>query len=305
MNKTFLDIINNVGTEVQDTSSAFQTILKTYINKRYFQVLRAINWEKIRRDYTISTVASTQEYLLPDDFSKAVNVRDTTNGNDLSETDYGKICQDFPNEVTTNGTIARYYITEDACMAQPTSASVIAVKSSSASDITQTITIRGIVGGYETYEAVTLTGTTSANSTNSYTRIKGISKSAVTVGNITLTSNSAAVTIAVLPPKITTAYYKKIGFHYVPNGVVTVAVPYYIKAMSLVDDYDYPIIDIADLIESGAMADAWRYKRQFAKAGAFDVIFASQLAEFIWGEENKPNRVTQFAPKTYNMDKLY
>lgn len=304
MNKTFSEIVDNVQADVQDTSSAFDAIVRKYVNNRYFQVLRAINWNAVRTDYTFTTDGS-QEYVLPADFGKELHVRDTTNGEELAYADLQRLFTDYPDSFSDSGSAARYYIVEDTVQEQPTSASVIAVSSSSASDTTQTVLIRGIVSGSETSETVTLTGTTPANSVNSYTRVKAVSKSGNTTGYITLTSNSAAVTIAVLAPKVNTFYCKRIGLHYVPSTAITVAVPYYIKPLPLVEDYDYPIIDIADLIELGAKADAWRYKRQGAKANDAETRFAIELQGYIWNQENQPNRITQFVPVTYNQDNLY
>lgn len=305
MNKTFSEIVDNVQADVQDTSSAFDAIVRKYVNNRYFQVLRAINWNAIRNDYTFDTVGGTQEYVLPDDFGKELHVRDITNGFELGYVDLQKLLTDYPDDFGEEGSVAKYYISEDTVQGQPSSASVIAVKSSSASDTTQTVLIRGISGGSETSESVTLTGTTPANSTNSYSRVKAVSKSSNTTGIITLTSNSAAVTVATLAPKVLTSYCKKIGFHYGPASALTISVPYYIKPLPMTEDYDYPIIDIADLIEIGAKADAWRYKRQGAKANDAETRFAIELQGYIWNQENQPNRITQFVPVTYNQDNLY
>jgi hypothetical protein len=95
------------------------------------------------------------------------------------------------------------------------------------------------------------------------------------------------------------------GLYYVPSSVITVRVPYIIKPLPMTEDYDYPILDISDLLEAGAMADAWRYKRQFNKAGVYETLFTSRISEYIWDKDNDPNRVYQFKPSTYNKENLY
>lgn len=305
MNKTFSTMQTNVGTEVQDTSTALKSIIKTYLNNRYFQVLRAVNWECIQPDYTFSTVAGQQDYALPEDFSKPIKVVDKTNSTDISEWDWQHVMMRYPADYDGSGTVERYSILEDTVYAQPTSASVLACKSSSASDTAITLLIRGISGGAEVNETVTLTGTSAANTTNSYTRVKSISKSGETVGLITVTSNSAAVTVATMSPEATTSYCKKIRLHYVPSSVVTIACPYIIKPSPMVEDYDYPAIDISDLLELGAKADTWRYKRQYSKASAFDVQFTIALADYVWEKENKGNSIPQFRPDTSYKDISY
>jgi hypothetical protein len=308
MNKDFNTMVTNVGTRVQDTTTPFATILKPLINKRYFQVLRVINWQNIRYDYTFDTVAGTQDYVLPDDFGKEISVRDTTNGLELGSYDYQKLVTDYPDEVEDSGSVARYIITEEVVKEQPTSTSVVSMVSSSSADTTQSILIRGITGGIETTELVLLTGTSTnplAHSTNSYTRIKGISKSAITTGSVTLTTNSATVQLAVLPPKVTESRYKIMKLHYVPTTTIEISVPYIIKPLPLVENNDYPTLDIADLIEMGAEADAWRYKRQGTKASACESLYEVELQRYIFDKENQPNVVNQFIPVTFDKDNLY
>lgn len=305
MNKMLTTMVSNVGTEVQDTSTAFATIIKTYINNRYFQILRSINWSPARVNYTFSTTAGTQDYAMPDDFDKPILVLDSTNGIELPETTVQKMGMDFPSAFTSQGSVDSYAILEDTVLAQPSAASALAIVSSSASDTTQKIMVRGIVSDEEVTEEVTVTGTTQASTTNSFSRVKSISKTAVSVGKITVTSNSAAVTVAVLGAQELTSYVKKMRFHYVPSTSLTMVVIYFMKPMPLYSDYDYPVIDISDLIEKGAIADALRYKRQFAKASDFEGQFTSLLADYIWSKENQPNAVYQFFPSTFDRDNLY
>jgi len=303
MNKNFLKIQNNVANEVQDTSTAFKSIIKEYINARYFQILRSINWQNVRYDYTFDTVSGTQDYVLPDDFYKPLTVRDSTNGLELSEVDMQALVTDYPDAVSEEGTVHRYTILEEPVKVQPASALAISIVSSSGSDTTQTVLVRGISDGMEMTEEETLTGETPAVTTATFTRIIGISKSAVTVGKITLTAGTP--TIAVLSPATLESRYKIMRLHYVPSAVITIACPYTIKPLPMSDDMDYPILDIADLIENGAKADAWRYKRQLARANVFEALFTSGLADFIWDKENQPNKICQFRPNTYNKDNLY
>jgi len=280
-----------------------ETINKRYINKRYFQILRAINWEVLNPAYTFNTVSGTQTYALPEDFGKELYALDTTSGVELSRVPWGRLAMSYASELTTAGDVKRYAIYEDAVQAQPTTAAVASITSSSASDTTQTILVRGIVSTYETVEEITLTGITAATGSLSFSRIKGISKSASTTGAITVTCNSQ--TMAILPPTINVSRYKIMFLHYKPSAVLAIKMPYYIAPMPLSDDDDYPVVDVADLIEIGAKADAWRYKRQFAKAGDMEALFERELQRFIWEKENQPNEITQFIPTTYNRNSLY
>lgn len=305
MNKSLTNIVSNVQNEVLDTSTSIQTVIKNYINRRYFQILRAINWENINPSYTFNTVVGTQSYVLPDDFGKPFIVRDATNKNELAELDYQVLISNNISTISSSGIPTQYSIIEDRIQDQPTSASILTLVSTSASDTIQSVLIRGISSSVEVYESVSINGTSSVTTTNSYTRIISISKSAVSVGKITATSNAGAVTVVAIPPVVTTPFFKKITFNYIPSSVITIALPYYIRPSVLVDDNDYPIIDVSDGIELGAIADTWRYKRQFAKASVFEGQFAQFLNDYIWDKENKPNQVQQFVPATFNRDGLY
>lgn len=97
---------------------------------------------------------------------------------------------------------------------------------------------------------------------------------------------------------------KYIRFHYVPATNATINLPYMIRPTALSGVGDVPVIEISDLIEVGATADTWRYKRQFAKARDVDAEYRIMLADYIWDEYNQPNMVYQFKPNTFNRDDL-
>lgn len=300
-NKSFTVIKGNVGAEVQDTSSAFATIIGKLVNRRYFQILRSINWQNINDTYTFNTVAGTQRYALPDDFGKEINCSDTTNDIELTKMELAKLRETYA-DISDSGTVERYCVIEDCVQEQPSSSSYLAIKSSSASDTTQTVLIRGLASGAEYYETVTLTGTTNATSANPYTRIKGISKSAATAGQITVVSNAGAKTQAFIPQETLSTNYKIALLHYIPSSVYTISMPYITNPMPLSQDYDYPVLDIGDLIEIGALADAWRYKRQFSKAQTMEVLFNMQLQDYIFSKENQPNMINQMIPEIFDRD---
>ena len=98
---------------------------------------------------------------------------------------------------------------------------------------------------------------------------------------------------------------KKIRLFPNPSAVITIKLPYQMKPVALVESTELPILQCDIACEYGATADAWRTKRQFAKAGDFEQLYEQTIQEMIWEIENNPNRVVQFAPKTYNQDLLY
>lgn len=215
MSRAFSTMKDNVATEMQDTSTAMKTLIGKFLNRRYMSVLRAINWQAINDDYTVSVTSGTQDYELPSDFGKEVACWDSTNNTKIEVGDLGRLWQEFGDQITTAGTVSRAAV---------------------------------------------------------WTNDSG------------------------------TQYIK---FHYKPASNITVALPYIVRPTELSSDSDTTVIPIEDLLECGARADSYRYKKQFAKAAVEEAAFERMLADHIWDSENQPNRITQFLPSTFNRENLY
>jgi len=214
MGRAFNTLQDNVGVNVQDTSTTFATILGVYINKRYQQILRKINWDYINEDYTVTTVSGTQNYTLPSDFKTELYVNDSTNSKNLDRVELQDLVKNYSGDLDTSGDIERYSI---------------------------------------------------------YNSDDG---------------------------------EKYIKFHYKPNEALTVGIPYIVKPAALSGTTEN-ILDIEDLIELGATADAWRYKRQFNKAQAMDIMFEKELSEYIFAQENQENMVHKFTPRVQSRETIY
>jgi hypothetical protein len=295
MNKTFADMKSNVGLELQDTSNSFATLIGKWINRRYFQCLRYINWDAINPSYTVTLVSGTQDYSLPRDFGKAVYAVDSTNNFTYEEVRFDDLASD-PSGIYQQGGANKYTIYESPVAVQPTATSVVTILSSSTSDSSAGVTIRGESGGVERYESLTLNGTTPVIGTISFSRIISVSKD-ITVGSITVTCNSQ--TIAVIEPERKVVRYKLIRFMPIPSSATTVTIPYHIVPLPLSQDDDVPLIDIDDCLEAGARADGWRYKRQGQKASVEEANYQSLMSDYVYSLENKPNMVQQFKIQPY------
>jgi hypothetical protein len=130
---------------------------------------------------------------------------------------------------------------------QPSDASSIFVKSTSAADTTQTAYIEVVItGGYRRTASVTLTGTTAVNLSSAISTgevIEDFYLSAVAAGTVTLHEDSGAgtelarITIGALRPR----YY---GFYLwpTPSAAVTYYVDYRREILDLVNNTDEPPI---------------------------------------------------------------
>lgn len=98
---------------------------------------------------------------------------------------------------------------------------------------------------------------------------------------------------------------KKIRLYSTPNSILTIALPYQVQQTAMSATTDLPILRCDIACEYGATAEAWRTKRQFAKAADFEGLYEQTIQEMIWEIENNPNKIVQFAPQTYSSQQLY
>ncbi|KKN74069.1 hypothetical protein LCGC14_0394090 [marine sediment metagenome] len=181
--------------------------------------LMQYNWRCLRFTWTFVTVASQAEYGLTPLISDIRVVKFTT---DIEKYLFPKDLQEIdlrdPNPSTTTYPNFYYLNGTRNVKNQPSSASVVTVSSDDASDDTQKIRITGLVGGIERTEELSLNGTTDVVGSLSFTEILyGPALDAVAVGVITATSNSAAVTLAELPPNKIAVDYTTLGLYLTPS----------------------------------------------------------------------------------------
>lgn len=101
------------------------------------------------------------------------------------------------------------------------------------------------------------------------------------------------------------AIEKWVRFYPTPSSAITLNMPYQVEPSNMSADSDLPILECDYEVELGATAEAWRTKRQFAKAADFDQQYEQHIHHMIWRRENNPNKITQFVPKTYDRNQLY
>lgn len=133
---------------------------------------------------------------------------------------------------------------EDDVLKQPLQAGIISISSSSTSDQNVSITIYGTVSGYPDQETIVTNssnGTTVVAGTKSFSTIERISKDTnTTIGRITLTSDSAATTVSVIPSgNIQDRFsYKHIQVWPLPNTSFNFNCMYYKDPGRLVNNND-------------------------------------------------------------------
>jgi hypothetical protein len=300
INKTFLDLKTDIGNNVRDTSSSSLSIFGGFINEAYEEFLRRANYQNLVDDYSFTTTPGTADYVLPDDFYKELYVLDTTNDMSFGKTDIQRFAQDYPSSVNVTGNSQAYTILRRPVRTQPTAAGVITVVSSSALDTAQEVFVRGYLNGVEATETLSLNGTSTVTSTLTFDRVAKISKSDTTYGNVTVSAGS--VTLGILSRRSKDYSVSILRLFEAPNSAIVLSVPYYTDFISMTDNNEVPVVNCGDYLVARGTAKAWKYKRQFSKAAIYDAEAERLWDEYLWQQENDPNKPHQFRPVGYSRD---
>lgn len=244
---TFKDIQDEVKRRAtkNEGGTQFDTAIKNVVNTSLFRLANEALWKPLRRATSFSVTASTEEFVLDPQISDRFFMWHEDYGNPyvmnyIPEQEF----LSYGINKDDTGTPTQYRTwTNDMIKTQPTAASVVSISSSSASDVSISCTVFGIVSGYPDYEIITTDasdGTTASAGSKQFTSIDRIVKTSSTVGRITATSNAAAVTLAVLPVGDTTAgiIYRKVKLYPQASSAFTMNVYYYKDIYRLVNDGD-------------------------------------------------------------------
>lgn len=246
---TFSDLQAEVAgwiDEAGDTSTTL-TNIKNGLNRSHQQRLMSAPWPFLLwpRAETFPTVSGTRSYTLHTEFWRPDYIYNVTAKEFLIETPVRGLPTSGDNWTADTGRTPRFRYGPTQCVAaQPSSASVVTLVSSSAGDTGsgKAITVYGISSGVYTSEALTPTGTTPVVGTTSFTLILEVTKAAAWAGTMTMTTNSAAVTPLTLLPAEYGRTYQTIEFLRTPNSVDTIEYRFYRQPRKLVNDNDIPNI---------------------------------------------------------------
>ena len=242
------------------------TRLTAYINDWHRRILSMPGMGGLRDDtITFASVASTARYALPVSVAKIKGISERTNDQTLrpKSLDWYRTVDPDPQEGTPEYWIP-FSWTQVAV--QPSNASEVFVKSTSASDTAIVAYLRGIrTGGYPVTLSVTLTGVTAVTLGSAYTDIIEITEayiSAAAVGTVTFHEDSGAGTeLARIAIGQTNQRYQTILLWPTPAAVVTYYVDYTREMQDLVNGTDEPLIpiDFHWLLIDGARYSEYEY----------------------------------------------
>lgn len=243
-----------------------QARLIRFLNQRHRRLLTLPGVRHLREaTVPIASVASQPDYALTN-IAKVKRLYDPINQRvlyEMSEQTYRLLQPDTSITGTPEAVVWRG---KQQVVKQPSDASSLFVKSTSAADTTQVAYVEGIItGGYASGQcSVTLTGTTAVNVSSAFANFVRVDKfylSAACAGSVTLLEDSGAGTeLGRIPIGSTSSDYWAFSLYPTPAAVVN----YYADITRAITDFaqatDTPLIpeDFHDLMILGPLADEYQ-----------------------------------------------
>ncbi len=230
--------------EAGDTGTT-KDLVNDYLNGAQQELCAMQGWPFMEwpEPQTLTLVASQRLYMLHPESPRAKYFWNTTKECALTEVPERNIVNQGVRWRTDQGTQLFRFTGVSPVAVQPTSSSAITISSSSVSDTgsTYAITVKGYTANGVASEAITPSGVTPVAGTTAFTKILAVLKPVAWTGNLTLTSNSAAVTNLVLLPTEFGKQYQQIELLFQP-AADGVEYQFYRRPTLLSADHDIPDI---------------------------------------------------------------
>lgn len=241
MARNFLNLRTELLSRLRTSTNVISaTRSGAWLNDAQQDVANEFDFDHLENTESLSTVASTSKYYLKFGYGKIISVIDQSNQQEVTYRSRSDI-EVMDPDLSQTGTPYHWHLQGWSYVrAQPTSASVITAVSSSASDTSQKVRLVGRVSGEQDTELLTLNGTTDVVGTKSFTQIDGAYKDTATTGRVTVTSNSAAVTVAQFAPASLVDENQPMLLWPVPSGVITMQVRGFRQPRDMINDQDMP-----------------------------------------------------------------
>ena len=297
MSDIYSNIITRAGRKVQKTDTAYKTKLKDWAGEWYEKIYNRYFWNDLFREIEISVSSGVNHVILPRQVNHILYVTDLSN--DILVRKYGvqNFQKRFLDRMDQQGTVYHYAQYGYSPVAtQLSTADAVEVLSSSASDTTQTVYIRGYdSNGLEQAISFALNGTT-AVSTNSPTfaafsianprsGLSMVSKDADTVGNITIREKTADTVLGYLSPLERTARHRIIRVVDNTSSSESFFIGFKEPLRKLVNDGDVTQFECEDLLVRGIYIESLKEQRQFQRAAIEEQGWEKDLTARLQAEE--------------------
>ena len=257
------------------------------------RILRSMDCDFLLDTKPITCVADQRVYYLECGFNRILNILNESTNDILAELPERTILSSDP-DLSDTGTPDGYSVLGYAeVQSQFDGASKITVVSSSASDTTQTVRIRGLVSGIETTEAISLNGTTAVDSSSTYDADQDmlIRVSVPCAGNITVIDKEDSGVLSVIPIGWLRRPMMKVALYPIPSSTDTLKALVYRDPYYLTDDEDIPDLPKGweNLVLQGALIEAHRYAYEFEVADKLEKYFQNDIMGLLKQQGNSRN----------------
>lgn len=279
-----------ISNMIERTDASFLTRITGYINQRYRNIAKRRPWIDLCRQLTVVENVSNNYIILPSWVSNVIDIHQTDTPVVIALQRYFNFINRHINDYADTGNpfIATPVGRIGLAVLMPSN-SVITIVSSSSSDVTQTIRVKGydstnLVGATD---SIAINGTTPVAGTVSFSSTGGyepwFSKSGNTVGTISIKSGSTV--LATLGPQETDAAYTKWALHPAPSQANNLYVTLKKEIVPLINSEDVPEIrNCEDAIIQGAYAQCLEEKRMFQKAAQAWQHYEDEITQLIQQE---------------------
>lgn len=242
----FLSHVNVVLSKLRETpitalstdTASVAYYVQTAVQRAIARVWNAKQWTFKQRKTTRTTANGTSEYTLSKLIGEPYILLSTGSPYILRPVSEDEFDSYIPNP-TASGNPQLYMLYEVAGVeTQPTATAALVVVSSSASDTTQSVTIKGLVSGQVDYETVALNGTTNVTTTKQFDSILSVGKSAYTAGRVTITESGVGTTLVVMGPLETVVRYKKMRLYPTPSSTLTITIKHFAQPNIPTSEYE-------------------------------------------------------------------
>jgi len=298
-----------------DSGDDFEDMVKASLNRVYRHMLNTVDADQERREFAFTLAANTRQAGLPLLVKQVLNIDDATNFRriyDISAREFDVL---HPGTTTTGDPDKAYPIGEFGVQAQPASAELVRIKSSSTSDSGANFNIRvtGEVSGVLATETIQLNGTTNVNSTNTYdaSRLERVTKVAASgsswSGYLTLSGATSGTTFAQIPVWFSSPTYLWYEFWPQPTAIRAYTVRAIMRKPDLLNNEDWPEItdEFHNVLVWGAAAECMPSMGKLQHAGQMSRMYNEGLRRYKSSTGmRQPNRIRVMADHTTGRDQL-
>ena len=279
-----------------------ETMSKSAINRAYRTLLNSVNADHERREFSLTTVAEISKYGMPLYVRQVLNIEDANNNRIVFEISPREFDVSYPGTSDTGDPTRAYPLGAYGVQKQRSSSGTIQASSDSAADTGgHTLRVEGYVSGNLVTETLTVNGTSTVTSSNSYDAdgIERITKHVASgyswAGNVTITDGSN--TLSKIPVWWESPTYQWFEFYPTPDTARTYTVRAISRKHDLVNDEDWPEVDedFHNLLVWGAAADILPHVGKSSLADRMRRDYDDGLKRFRGIHQVRPNRIRTFA----------